>query len=194
MVLSVKPLSRQIGFDDGHFFKGEDLTPIVGTVVRGSDLVEGFLFDGISVDGDDSTEVIRNLVLNSKFYDTLKVLFFKGVTLGGFNVVDIKELSKDLDLPVIVVLRKLPDMEKIKRAIEHTDNPKEKLERMKSAGRIYEMPRPRGKLFFQKAGVNKREARELIEFSIKTGNIPESLRISHLIASAITLGESRRRA
>ncbi len=190
----IKPLARQIGFDDGHFLKADNYTPLVGTVVRGNELIEGFLFDRVSVDGDDSGQVVSKLISNSKFYDTLKVVFFKGVTLGGFNVIDIRDLSNELSLPVIVVLRRLPDMKSIEAALLKVENSKGKLERMKHAGRIYEVPRPKGKLYFQKAGVGKREAKELIEMSIKTGNIPESLRISHLIASAVTLGESRRRA
>ncbi len=51
----MKPLIRQIGFDDGFFRKSDDHTALVGCVVRGNDLVEGFLFDRISVDGDDAT-------------------------------------------------------------------------------------------------------------------------------------------
>ncbi len=190
----MKPLIRQIGFDDGYFRKSDKDTVLVGCVVRGSDLVEGFLFDRISVDGDDATQKLVELVNGSKFRDTLKVIFLKGITLGGFNVVDIKEFSRETGLPVIVVLRKIPNMTKIEKALEKVPNGKGKLERMKSAGSLYPLIRDRGKIYFQKAGINKKEAKELIELSIKTGNIPESLRISHLVASAITLGQSRRRA
>ncbi len=190
----MKPLIRQIGFDDGFFKKSDKNTVLVGCVVRGNDLIEGFLFDKISVDGDEATRKLVELVNSSKFKDTLKVVFLKGVTLGGFNTVDIRELSEETGLPVIVVLRKVPDMEKIERALNKVPNGKEKFRRIRAAGRLYSIPRNRGKLYFQKTGISKKDARELIEISIKTGNIPESLRISHLVASAITLGQSRRRA
>ncbi len=190
----MKPWIRQIGFDDGFFRKSDPETVLVGTVVRGNDLVEGFLVDRIPVDGDNATDLVSRLVKGSKFYDTLRVIFLKGLTLAGFNVVDIKALSESTGLPVIVVLRKEPDMDKIRNALRNVPNPQEKLARMKKAGRIYEMKRVRGRLLFQKAGISKSEAKEILEASIRTGNIPESARISHLVASALTLGESRRRA
>jgi endonuclease V-like protein UPF0215 family len=193
-VFVLKEFIRQIGFDDGHFSKLDDRTVVVGSVVRGSSLVEGFLFDHVSIDGDDATYKLADMINNSKFKDTLKVVFSKGVTIGGFNVIDIKELSELVDLPVIVILRKEPDMDKISEALKNVPNSEDKFRRMRRAGRIYEIPRVRGRVMFQKAGISKNEAVEVIKLSINTGNIPESLRISHLIGSAITLGESRRRA
>ncbi len=190
----MKQFVRQIGFDDGFFRKSQSHAPLVGCVVRGNDLVEGFIVDKVSIDEDDATGLLSKLVNNSKFIDTLRVLFLKGITLGGFNTVDIKELSSQTGLPVIVVLRKLPDMDKIKKALKNVNNPNEKLSRMKKAGRIFEMKRSRGKLYFQKAGISKKDASSLIDISIRTGNIPESVRIAHMIASAISLGQSARRA
>ncbi len=190
----MKELIRQIGFDDGFFRKSDERVPLVGCVVRGNDLVEGFIISSVSVDGDDATELLAELIDKSKFKDTLKVVFLKGVTLGGFNVVDIKALSDSVNMPVIVLLRKPPDMRRIKDAIKNVDNYEDKLRRMERAGRIFEIKRDRGRLFFQKAGVNKKDAIAIIEKCIKTGNIPESVRIAHMVASAMTLGESVRRA
>ena len=190
----MKEFIRQIGFDDGHFVKSDLDTVVVGSIVRGSNLVEGFLFDKLSIDGDDATSKLADMVNNSKFKDTLRVIFSKGVTIGGFNIIDIKALSELTDLPVIIILRHQPNMDKIKLALENVQNAEEKMRKLQRAGRIYEIPRPRGRVMFQKAGISKNEATEVIQISINTGNIPESLRISHLIGSAITLGESRRRA
>ncbi len=190
----MKQLIRQIGFDDGFFRRSDKETVLIGTVVRGNNLVEGFLFNRVLIDGDEVTDTLVKLINESKFKDTLRVIFSKGITFGGFNVLDIKRLNKETNLPVIVILRKEPDMEKIEEALTYTSNPEKRLSLMKRAGRIYSIERPRGKLLFQKSGIKKKDAKEIIEISIRTGNIPESLRISHLVASAIKLGESRRRA
>ncbi len=191
--LGIKGDIRHIGFDDGFFSRGDKNTVVVGTVVRGDQLIEGFLTGKIEVDGEDATETLSNLVCNSRFHDTLRVIFLKGITMAGFNVIDIHELHSETGLPVIVVLRKKPDMNRINKALQKTEDPVHKWQLIKKAGPLYEMDRPRGKLFFQKAGVDKASAQEFISLSIRTGNLPEGVRVSHLVASAVTLGESRRR-
>ena len=88
--------------------------------------------------------------------------------------------------PVIVVFRKMPKMEKIFKALERFADKDLRKELIKKAGRIYKAEH----IFFQCAGIEASEAKALIKkFSIHS-NLPEPVRMAHLIASAITLGRS----
>jgi endonuclease V-like protein UPF0215 family len=49
-------------------------------------------------------------------------------------------------------------------------------------------------LYVQSAGISGREISDLIRMTCTHGKIPEPIRVAHLIASGIVLGESRGRA
>jgi len=113
-----------------------------------------------------------------------------GITLGGFNVLDIQELYRKTRLPVLSLLRKKPDFKKIDNALNHFADKRERIEIIKRAGRIYNYK----SIYFQTAGLEEKKAKELIEKTIGKSNIPEPVRIAHLIASGVTYGESTKRA
>jgi hypothetical protein len=46
----------------------------------------------------------------------------------------------------------------------------------------------------QRVGLDRRAARRLLEATTLHGNLPEPLRVAHLIAGGVTLGQSTRRA
>lgn len=115
-----------------------------------------------------------------------------GIALGGFNVLDIKALNKKTSLPVIVTIRKIPNLKKIKSALEKAKQP-EKMSLIKKAGKIYSTNIGNKKVYFQIAGISSKEAAKIIYLSATRSLIPEPLRSAHLIASGITLGESKKR-
>ena len=53
---------------------------------------------------------------------------------------------------------------------------------------------PAGNVFVQRAGLDIAEARALLVATTLHGNIPEPLRLAHLIAGGIVTGKSRGRA
>jgi hypothetical protein len=182
---------RVLGIDDGYFLKhGDKKVLVVGAVLRGNHGLEGVLSCYIDKDGTDSTKRLISLVNSSKHKNQLRYMMTNGTTLGGFNLLDISELYRKTRVPVLAVLRKKPDQQKVERALSHFPDKRKRLERISKAGRIYSYRR----LYFQMAGLTEREARELIEKTTKGSNIPEPVRIAHLIASGVTYGESTKRA
>ena len=178
--------ARVVGFDDS--FKG-DVCYLIGCVTE-SDYVEGFMVEKISVDGMDSTEKILKMLSKSKFRGQIKCIFLSGITFGGFNVVDVERIFERTGIPVIVVMRKMPDMGKIERALRNVSMPEKRLELFKKAGEVKKI----GNIFVQLKGCDEEFAKEVIKNTTKKGNIPEALRIAHLVASAIVHGESRGKA
>ena len=190
IVLSyIKENIRAIGIDDGYFRpKRKGKTKLVAVLLRADCRLEGILCSEIEVDALDATARILDMLKkdDSKFIKQASVVFLDGINFAGFNIVDINALSNALEKPVIVVFRKMPKMEKIFKALERFADKDLRKELIKKAGRIYKAEH----IFFQCAGIEASEAKALIKkFSIHS-NLPEPVRMAHLIASAITLGRS----
>jgi len=185
---------RFVGFDDsfklsGSFseLKGGEAV-IVGCVTAGI-LPEGFMFDRIEIDGMNSTEKIEVMLKKSKFWSQLKCIFLSGLTFGGFNTVDISKINERTKIPVIVVMRKYPDFEAIKKALKNVSNGEERWEVIKRAGEVIKIENT----YVQIKGCSREEAETYLRLSTREGHIPEPLRLAHMVATAIVHGESRGR-
>ena len=53
---------------------------------------------------------------------------------------------------------------------------------------------PVGRVFVQRAGLDLQEAEAVLDAFGREGNVPEPLRLAHLIAGGVTTGQSRGRA
>jgi len=188
----VKPEVRILGIDDGPFDKfrpGQEVL-VVGVVFRGKDSLDGLLSTKVECDGNDATEKLIEMVKRSNQRHQIRFIMLDGIALGGFNVVDVEELYRELGIPVIVVIRRRPNMEAIERALRRFKDGERRMEILRKAGEV----RKCGKIFFQCYGVEPAIAEQVIKKSTKRGNIPEPLRVAHIIASGIVLGESHGRA
>lgn len=176
---------RLAGIDDSF---SRDFCCLVCCVMSGRN-VEGFIYEEIVVDGLDSTEKIVKMIRKSKFYEQLKALFLSGITFGGFNVADVREIYEKTRVPVVVVMNRMPNLEEFYEALKNFEDCDKRLEIVKRAGEIKEV----GSLYIQHTGVSYEEAMKMIRMNTFSGKIPETLRIAHLVASAIVHGESRSR-
>jgi len=185
--LFTKKNIRAIGIDDGFFNPNKSTsTIIVGVIMRSNNLVEGILTKKIKVDSLDSTKKIIELIKKSRFKDQIKCVFLSGLNFAGFNIVDIQLLYKKLNIPIIVILRKKPRFNKIEKALNSFKDKKKRLSLIKKAGNIYSNKL----IFFQFIGCTERQALNLIKNFTFISKLPEPVRLAHLIASGITLGQS----
>ncbi len=175
---------RFISFDDGF---GKNFACIVGCITAGSE-IEGFVYSTIEIDGFDVTHKIISLVNTSKFKKQIKCIFLGGITFAGFNIADIHEISNKTGKPVVVIMRKRPNFDRIKNALKNLSNYEKRMELIKKAGEIRRV----SDLYIQVHGCSFESAKEFIECSKSKGKIPEGLRIAHLVASAIVHGESKK--
>ncbi|ASJ10535.1 hypothetical protein A3L12_04090 [Thermococcus sp. P6] len=192
MIRKVKPEIRTVGFDDGTFsfsskLRGEK-TILIGVVMKGSREVVGVLSRWITVDGRDATDRIIEAVKYSRFRD-LRVILLKGITYAGFNVVDLERLHSETGLPVVVVVRKRPNIGAMERALrKHFRDAGERIALLKKAPPLIELLPER--LYIQAVGIETGKASEVVRTTTRTGLIPEPLRLAHMIASAVMTGES----
>ena len=181
---------RVIGIDDAPFNKfGKGNVLIVGTVFRGGQWIDGILSTKASIDGNNATKKIAEMVNKCKFRPQLQCIFLDGIAVGGFYIIDIRELSKKTKLPVIVIIRKKPDIKEIKKILTRL-NKKDKIKLIEKAGSVV----PAGKIYVQLTGLSIEKAKEILKITCTRSLIPEPIRIAHLIASGITFGESRGKA
>lgn len=186
----LKKEMRVIGIDDApfdKFKKGKVL--VVGAVFRGGSFLDGILSTKVNIDGNDSTEKIIGMINKSKFKLQLQCIFLDGIAVGGFNVIDVKELSKKTKLPVIVIIRRKPNIENIKKTLIRIGK-KNKIKLIEKAGSVV----PIGEIYVQLTGIGIEKAKEILKITCTRSLIPEAVRIAHLIASGITFGESRGKA
>jgi endonuclease V-like protein UPF0215 family len=206
-----------LGFDDGPFerqHRGDVL--LVGVVCSGT-RVDGVISGRVRRDGADATRRMIAAVRESQFASAVGAVLLQGIAMGGFNVVDIHGLSQALGVPVLVVMRRAPDLAAVKRAlfsaapherppvpgaarkwallqaagpIELLEPSHRAVRRAKVTGMRAVVPR----LWVQRAGLSMEEARLLVAGSTLHGQVPEALRLAHLIAGGIVRGKSRGRS
>jgi endonuclease V-like protein UPF0215 family len=206
-----------IGFDDGPFARDHrGAVLLVGVIAAGTRL-DGVVSGRVRRDGSDAAAQMVALVRASQFAAHIQAVLLQGIAVGGFNVVDIHGLSAALGVPVLVVMRRPPDLAAVRRALfseKPPDRPRvrgaaRKWALIEGAGPIEPLgtshrslrraavtgvPHGSPRLWIQRAGLSLESARSLVAATTLHGNIPEALRLAHLIAGGIASGRSRGRA
>ncbi len=216
-----------IGFDDGpfpHHHRGDVL--LVGVVCSRTRL-DGVVSGKVRRDGSNATAEMVRLVRGSSFAGHVRAVLLQGIAVGGFNVVDVRALSEALGVPVLVVMRRAPDLTAVHMAL-FSESPASR-PRVRGAARKWKLIEGAGpieplgtsrraikraevgegphratkqvtglreeapRLWIQRVGVSLEEARRLVLATTLHGNVPEPLRLAHLIAGGITTGNSRGR-
>jgi len=185
----IKPEIRVLGVDDGAFkphVKGQ--VPVIGVVFRGGFWLDGIMHTSIAVDGFDATDRMASMINRSPHYKQLRVIMLNGVTFAGFNIVDVKALHAATKLPVITVTREKPDFADIYKALQNLPNSEQRWEAILGAGEPVEVStrNAKAKVYMQTAGVSKEAAQKILRLTSTRSNIPEALRVAHLIASGIS--------
>jgi endonuclease V-like protein UPF0215 family len=190
----VKPEIRVLGVDDGVFTphtKGKAL--VVGIVFRGGYWLDGVLHTKIDVDGLDAEDRIATMIMSSSHYKQLRVIMLNGVTFAGFNPVNIKMLSAKTKLPVIAVTREKPNFKEIREALKNLPDSEKRWNAIYSGGEIVEVSTrtKKSKIYVQFVGIVEEDAKRILRLTSTRSNVPEPLRVAHLIASGISNAESQ---
>ena len=180
--------SHAIGFDDApfpHNHRGD--VRVFGTVFAGRTL-HGVVSGRVRRDGRNSTPELTRLVGESGATGHLQLILLQGMALAGFNVVDTPALSAATGLPVLIVARRPPNLERIRSAL---------LTRVPGGARKWRLIEALGPMepcagvMVQRVGLELEEAERALAALTVTGRIPEPLRAAHLIAGGVTRGSSR---
>ncbi len=185
----IKPEIRILGVDDGIFSPHQEaLVLVVGVVFRGGYWLDGVMHAKVEVDGFDATQKLSSMIVGSPHHRQLGVIMLNGITFAGFNIVDIKRLNEETNVPVIAVTRDEPDFDKIHEALRNLSKSEERWNMIQNAGEILEVSTRvrKERLYMQVAGISKEDARKIVKLTSTRSSIPEALRVAHLIASGVT--------
>jgi endonuclease V-like protein UPF0215 family len=181
-------LPHVLGIDDAPFEKDQDgPVPIVGVVMSGAALVEGIAVTSFPVDGDDAAGFLGEWVSEMRWRPALRAVVLGGVTVAGLGIVDLAALAARLTLPVISVTRRAPTNDRLVTALRSAGLS----DRLAVLDRLPPARRLDDGLFVTSAGTDDASADELVRRTIGKANVPEPLRIAHLIGAAIVQGSSR---
>jgi endonuclease V-like protein UPF0215 family len=162
---------------------------LVGAVCARTRL-DGVLSGRVRHDGWNATAQMVELVRRSPFDAHVRAVLLGGITVAGFNVVDIHTLAEELARPVLVVARRPPRLDEIRSALGHLAGAERRWALIERAGPMERV----GEVMVQRAGLSVTEARQLLAATTLHGKLPEPLRLAHLIAGGLTTGVSRGRA
>lgn len=188
---NIKKEIRILGIDDSPFLAHTNqLVMVIGTVFRAGEWLDGVLRTFIHGDGRDATTKIIDMVNSTRHKDQLGVIMLDGVTFGGFNVINIQEIFIKTGVPVIVIMRKFPNFEKIKNALKRFDDCDKRWQDILDAGKVYEIENHEN-IYIQINGIDIEDAKEIIRLSTTRSAIPEPVRVAHIIAAGVVTGESK---
>jgi endonuclease V-like protein UPF0215 family len=181
---------RVIGFDDAPFAHIRDSAVKISGIVCSNTRFEGMLWGEIKKDGQDATDTIIQLLKTSKFFDQVNIVLTDGIAVGGFNIIDLERLSAELGKPCVAVMRKYPNLQSIDNALKNFPDYQDRIALIEKAGEIFTQE----PFYFQVKGCSPTTASQVLNQLTDNGNVPEALRLAHLIGSAVITGQSSNRA
>lgn len=179
-----------LGIDDGPFDRRAPATVrIVGVMMEGHDLVEAVAATDFPVDGADSASFLAGWIQSLRCAAGLQAVVLGGISIAGLGIVDILDLAGLLALPVLVVNRHDPHNDPLCSALRAAGLGA----RIPIVERTPRAWRLESGLFVSHAGSDEQQARRLILATRHKSQLPEPLRLAHLIGGAMTSGQSRGR-
>lgn len=168
--------------DDAGHSLDDATTEIIGVVYRGTKFIEDVRFGEVDVDGDNATQTIIQLHERCKNTKQITAVVVDGISVGGFNLVDISQVSERLEKPVIASTSNQPDRDSFRKTMEETGNADDRIERIPE---FQELGLEDGTMFFQASGCTQEDAKEILQGCLIHGLTPEPVRAAHLIGRGI---------
>ncbi len=170
--------TRVFAFDDSPFSRSDEYTYIVGVIMRKDLYTESIVKKKIKVDGLDSTQKVLDAIREKGA--GVRIVMTQGITLGGFNILDVRELFAKTGIPIINVVDHEPDMRAIKEALKkYFEDWELRLSLLSEDFHRFD------KLYIQGVGIDPEVANKFTRKMIVNGNIPEPLRMADLIAGVV---------
>jgi endonuclease V-like protein UPF0215 family len=189
--MRIPPRPHLLGIDDRPVTKGStDGVVIVAVMTEGPDLVEGVAVTRFPVDGPDATRFLSGWVEGLRFLPAVHAIVLGGITIAGLGVVDLAELAGRTGVPVIAVNRKDPRNHRLDEALRAAGLE----ERLAIVERSPEAFRIDTRFYLSCSGASPEDAARLLRGCTAKSALPEPLRLAHLIARAVSSGQSRGRA
>ncbi|MFB6174658.1 MAG: DUF99 family protein [Candidatus Nanohalobium sp.] len=177
----MKDGARILGVDDASFSFEDKETFLTGVVYRGTEFIEDIKTVSIGVDAENATEKLVELHEKCNNTRQIKAVLIDGISFAGFNIIDLEKASEKLRKPVIAVTKNRPDREDFRETMERTGNYDRKFEELRDP---VELDLEDGTAYIQFSGCSEEEACKIVENSIIHGQVPEAIRVAHMVGRA----------
>lgn len=177
---------RLAAVDDGAFSRRRKTAPLVAVVWSAPDQIEAVALGSVTVDGRDASERIVAIVRSLRQYEGIRGILLDGITVGGFNVVDLDRVARRLGRPVVAVTRDPPEFDRIHAALRKYF-PRDAATRWRWLRRhpLFPVPTAGRPVLAAAVGCTRAEAIALLHRATLRGHWPEPLRLAHMIAHAV---------
>ena len=174
-----------VGVDDGAFDRNDRSAPVAAVALSLPQHVEAVRTAQVRVDGTDGTRRVVALVRSLGPLDGVRALLLDGAVVGGFNVLDLDVLHRELGVPIVAVTRRPPEFAAIRAALRKWfPRTAEARWSLLKAHRLFPVPTAGRPILAAAVGCSRVDAARLVRRSTVHGYWPEPLRLAHLVASA----------
>ena len=174
-----------MGVDDGAFARSDRYAPIAAVVVTLPERLEAVRLGRVRVDGTDGSRRVLGLIRSLGPLDGVRAVLVDGAVVGGFNVLDLATLHRELRLPVVAVTRRPPEFARIHSALtKWFPRSAERRWTLLRAHRLFPVPTAGRPILAAAVGCSRADAVRLVQRSSVRGYWPEPVRLAHLVASA----------
>jgi endonuclease V-like protein UPF0215 family len=158
--------------------------------MQGAASVEGVAVTSFPVDVDGATEHLAEWIGGMRWHPMLHAIVVGGVTIAGLGLIDLEGLSARLRVPVLAVTRRDTAANEVSRALiaAGLSDRLSLLERLPAARRVEDG------LYVACAGAEIEFATGILRATRRRAQLPEPLRVAHLIGAALARGSSKGRA
>ena len=167
------------------FSQASKKSVLSGIVMSTDMIIDGFVIGHSTVGGDDATDVILDMCKKLDRPD-VSFLLISGIVISLYNIVDLKRISDETDLPVIGVTYE--ESKGIEEAIKHhfPDSYESKLAEYSKLGTREKVTlHTSHNLYIRNEGCTVLEAKQILDKITLQGSVPEPLRIGQLLANTL---------
>ncbi len=160
---------------------------LAGVVMRRDFVIDGFVFGNATLAGDDATDSILSMYKKLNRPD-ISYLLISGIIISMYNIVDLKKISKLLNIPVIGVTYQ--ESQGIEEAIKHhfPDSYDSKLKNYKELEDREKITLHTSyDIYIRKEGCIISDVQQLLDDLTLHGSFPEPLRVAQLLAKTLLL-------
>jgi len=181
-----KKAFRALGISESFVKRKSEKSVLAGVVMRADKTIDGVVFAEATVGGMDATNSVIEM-FKTLGRDDINVLLLNGCIISWYNVIDLHKVSKETNLPLICVtyeesegldkyFKKLfPEDYKTRIKLYHRNKKRIQLS-LKSGYKVY----------VRFIGMTMEEAKEVLDKFTLQGAISEPLRVSRLLARAVS--------
>jgi hypothetical protein len=176
-----------VGVDDGAFSSRKEggVRALLVAVLCQRSRIEAIRIGTIEVDGTDARDILKRMLRRLRF----DLVMLSGITFGGFNLIDIRALARDLHRPVIAISGERPNNQAVRKALrDHFADWEERWRSVLSAGRLHSCKplHSEPRIHFEVKGMTPNIAKRIITGTAVISRLPEPIRIAGRVAKGLS--------